>query len=499
MIGITLVLLLLLGFAAAELFWPKKVFEGFDNLVSAVSPSGGYFANFVPRRGDITEGNEEGGYVQDPRYFRGYVDVQRLGLDHDFCRMVESKSDKSKFFACALAGTENLSSLDFRTPSTKEKTNDKFLFILSRDDYMRDINKDGRADYCRILKGKSGVYEPQCNRALDHNFDSALVVDTNPPSDIVTLTRFYQGCVFWYRFYDDMLDYVNNTQIMVMGGGRVDEKPNPKITEALRFNGLDQYLRIGDSPDLELGAVVPLRSMRGFMVWVYFEEFTNNAKIFDFGDGPGKNNVMLGIIGKGDPDPTSQMIRNAVICDSQNTVPSSPSGPQPGITMSPQDLMRSTSANVEFYECTDLDIPEVPRRIRPSKAALMPKQTATLLYEVWDERQRKLCIKVPGVIKKGTWTHIAITATSSDAFRPNIGIYVDGKQVFVEPSGFLPQTSTLSNCYIGKSNWANETSQYANKDELFNGRIFDLRGYKSQVSENLIKDSIAWGKAKLGL
>jgi hypothetical protein len=71
--------------------------------------------------------------------------------------------------------------------------------------------------------------------------------------------------------------------------------------------------------------------------------------------------------------------------------------------------------------------------------------------------------------------------------------------VFVEPSGFLPQTSTLSNCYIGKSNWANETSPYSNKDELFNGRIFDLRGYKSQLSENLIKDSIGWGKAKLGL
>ena len=51
----------------------SKVFEGFDNLVSAVSPSGGYFANFVPRRGDISEGHEEGGYIQDSRYFRGYA------------------------------------------------------------------------------------------------------------------------------------------------------------------------------------------------------------------------------------------------------------------------------------------------------------------------------------------------------------------------------------------------------------------------------------------
>ena len=40
---------------------------------------------------------------------------------------------------------------------------------------------------------------------------------------------------------------------------------------------------------------------------------------------------------------------------------------------------------------------------------------------------------------------------------------------------------------------------FENKDQLFHGRLFDLRGYKSQLSEGLIKDSIGWGKAKLGL
>jgi hypothetical protein len=57
----------------------------------------------------------------------------------------------------------------------------------------------------------------------------------------------------------------------------------------------------------------------------------------------------------------------------------------------------------------------------------------------------------------------------------------------------------LEQCYLGKSNWANVTSQYENKDELFQGNLFDLRGYKQAVSDKVIKESVAWGKSKLGL
>jgi hypothetical protein len=103
------------------------------------------------------------------------------------------------------------------------------------------------------------------------------------------------------------------------------------------------------------------------------------------------------------------------------------------------------------------------------------------------------------VIPKKKWTHICITAKSEDAFRPDIGIYVDGKLVFLEASGFLHQASSLSNCYLGKSNWSNVTSQYENKDELFKGSMFDVRGYKQALSEKVIKESIAWGKDKLGI
>ena len=496
MIGVTLVLVLLIAIAATELFYPQKIQEGFESMIPVLNPKAGYFAKFVPRRGDVGPDEEQSGYIQDPRYFRGYVDVQRLGIDHDFCRMVEQRGSKDKFFACALAGTENLTSVEFRTPGTEEG------FRISRDDYMRDTEGKGRASYCRILKGKTGAYEPMCNRALDTEFDAEMVLDTKPPSNTEMLLRFYEGCVFWYRFRDDMVDYVDTTRLLVSGKMHVDETPNPPITEGLRFNGIDQFLRLGDSPDLELGYKVPLRSLRAMMVWVYFDEFTQNAHILDFGDGPGRNNIILGIIGRGDASITdAAIIRPPLICGEDSTVPNPPSGPQPVPCMSPLRLAETTSANVDQFTCDGFEV--VPRRLPPSrienKVVPGPKNKATLLYEVWDNQQRKMRIRVPSVIPIKKWTHITITAKGSDAFRPDISVYVDGKQVFVEPSGFLPQAGTLSNCYVGKSNWVTTTSQYENKDELFKGKIFDLRGYKTSLSEKVITESIGWGKDKLGL
>lgn len=497
MIGITLVLLVLMSLALAELVWPQTIQEGFESLVPALSPKAGYFGKFVPRRGDIAIDSEQEGYIQDPRYFRGYADVQRFGFDHDFCRMVESKTDEqTKFFACALAGTENLSGIQFRTPSVRDG------FRLSRDDYMRDIEGKGRSGYCRILKGKNGAYQPFCNRAMDKEFDAELVLDPQPPADIKTLLTFYEGCVFWYRLRDDMIDYVNNTKLLTVGELKVDEKPNPAVAKGLHFNGVDQYVRFGDNVEIELGSIVPLRSLRAMMIWVYFDEFTNNARILDFGDGPEANNIVLGIIGRGDANVSdAAILRPPLLCGEDTTIPDKPSGAQPCDVVSPQELLRTTSANVDAFECVGFE--ESPRRLPPSrvrdKTVLGPKKKATLLYEIWENQQRKMRIQVPGVIPKGKWTHICITAKSMDAFRPDLGIYVNGEQVFVEPSGFLPQASSLANCYLGKSNWGNATSQCENRDELLKGNLFDFRGYKTPLSHDVILNSVAWGKDKLGL
>lgn len=486
-----------MSLALAELMWPQRIQEGFETLVPALSPKAGYFGKFIPRRGDIAIDSEQEGFLQDPRYFRGYADVQRVGFDHDFCRMIESKTDSEiKFFACALAGTENLSGIQFRTPSVRDG------FRMSRDDYMRDVEGKGRDGYCRILKGKNGTYQAFCNRALDKEFDAEIVLDTQPPAEIQTLLTFYEGCVFWYRLRDDMIDYVNNTKLLTVGELKVDEKPNPVVTKGLHFNGVDQYLRLGDNVEIELGSIVPLRSLRAVMLWVYFDEFTNNAHILDFGDGPEANNIVLGILGRGDANASdAAIIRPPLLCGEESTIPDKPSGAQPCDVVSPQELLRTTSANINDFDCVGFE--DNPRRLPPSrirdKTVLGPKKKATLLYEIWENQQRKMRIVVPGVIPKKKWTHICITAKSMDAFRPDIGIYVNGEQVFLEANGFLPQAASLSNCYLGKSNWGNATTQYENRDELFKGNLFDLRGYKVPLPDSVILNSVAYGKDKLGL
>ena len=95
---------------------------------------------YFPRRGDISFGSDDKRFIQENRHVMGYADVQGLGVNHDFCRMLVplTKDESQMFFACALAATENLESSTFRTASVKDG------FKTSRDDYMRDADGDGR-------------------------------------------------------------------------------------------------------------------------------------------------------------------------------------------------------------------------------------------------------------------------------------------------------------------------------------------------------------------
>jgi hypothetical protein len=76
---------------------------------------------------------------------------------------------------------------------------------------------------------------------------------------------------------------------------------------------------------------------------------------------------------------------------------------------------------------------------------------------------------------------------------------VNGKQVFTQTSGFLPQATMTSKNYFAKSNWTNDTSTYELRDDLFAGRLFDFRMYKKQMSQDMIIDMISWGKELLGI
>jgi len=479
-------------------------------------PEPSYWANYVSPRSDIgplevgsagpgTIGQEDSDYIRDTRYFNDYADVTRIGVDYDFCRVVANKREPdNQFFACALAGTDNLESTKFRTRGTKDG------FQLSTDDYMRDINGDGRADYCRIITWPAdGSWQPVCVRATDWGFDPQEVVDGSPPTDIATLLTFYQGCEMWFRFDNTIADTLGSAKASLAGGIAIDETPHQDMTYGLVFNGVSQYLRISDSPSLTLGLLVPLRAVRAVMMWVRFDEFTNNAKIFDFGNGKGKDNFFLGILGKGDPPASASdgMRPSTVQCSDDTsataTIPTGPSGAQAVEEMSPQDLLATTEANVNDYECSGFNV--IPRKMQKSSphaekvGGNAKASSATLIYEVWDKEQRRMRLKVNGVIKRGEWTHICVTTTNGDAFRPDMAIFVNGRQVLMRSSGFLPSTNTMANCYIGKSNWANNISQYENRDELFKGSMYDFRMYSAAVSKEFIGNSITWGKSNLGL
>ena len=504
-------ILLLLTIVVLELWNPSLINEGFANVVKTVSVGNGMWSKWMPRRGDVGPDptGEHEGYIRDIRYFAGYTDVQRLGQDHDFCRMLQSVSDPKElsptgklpggqrppvdmFFACALGGTDGLSTVLYKTPSTKDG------FELSRDDYMNDVLKEGRSGYCRILKTGTDQFEAKCNPASDSVFKAKLITDSNPPPEIQTMLSFYEGIVFWLRLRDDLLDYAKNLTISTAGSMEIDEVPSDK-TEGLAFNGQDQFLRIGDTPDLSFGDVVQLRYVRAFSFWVYFEEFTNNAKIFDFGES-GQPSVFVGIIGRGNPQAQQDVVEPTMLDESQKTIPHGPSGAQCVLEQSPQKAMATSRGNIENYDCP---MPEIFGRIMDplyKKAAPVGDVTnADMLYEVWDTRMRKLHIQVKNVIPLKKWVHIAITATSMDAMKPDLKIYVDGKMVHTEAGACLPQTNYTSSNYIGKSNTANATSQMDNKDELFKGKLFDFRGYRTPMTDKKIGDTVKWGKTLLGL
>jgi hypothetical protein len=469
---------------AWEILVPRRFKETFTNYVSPVSIKS-FYGQLVPARGDVGEELEEEGYRADPRYYHGYNEVQRLGLNKDYCRMVEPVNGDSgdAFFACALAGTEGLSSTAFRTKSVKNG------FRRSRDDYMRDIAGEGRAGYCAILKETGNGWAPRCYRAYDTGFAETAVIDMNPPDEIKTLLSFYDGALMWYRMRDDIVDYAQNTTVSVAGRMTISEKPAP-VTEGLAFNGIDQFIRVGDAgnKDIALTETVPMRFARTFSMWVRFDEFTNNTHIFDFGNGAGRDNVFLGIIGRGNVgagggEAMLDVDATAAIEASASCAREVPEGRPGEYKCMLPDAMGST-------------LPVVKRE---EPAEQEEAKTASLLYEVWDGGQRVMRIIVPDGIQRKKWTHIVVTTLDADPYRPNIAVYIDGVRRHVEKGGFLPQRSYLTHNYIGKSNWATDTSGSVDNDELFHGSLFDFRVLKKGLSEAMIKKTFTWGAELLGL
>ena len=505
-------LVVLLGALLLEIYAPNKLKEGFESVGGGGGATTGselplqpapvtqdklnLITGMITKRGDVGPKQEHKGYIQDLRYFAGYADVQRYGVKNDFCRVVSLSGEEGAFFACGLGGTKGTSPYAFRTRAVNQG------FRLSRDDYMRDILADGRDAYCRILKYRDGTYQPLCRRAGDMGFLDRDEIDTNPPEDILTMLDFYQGAAMWLRLRDDMVDYTGTAIVQYTGGLSIDQTPRPTVTRGLHFNGKDQFVRLGDTEELSLGNRIKMRTVRAFSVWVNFDEFTNNAHIFDFGDGAGLNNTFLGILGKGEGGDDPATLRPWSAKCPETVVPASPSGAQFCPELRAEELMRTSSANVDEYVCSGQTV--FPRKLdpiqtRPVGSSAVGATRATLIYEVWDQKLRKVQVKVNRAVPLQKWVHIVVTARNTDAMRPDLLVYVNGNLMFTQEQGYLPQAKVTSNNYLGKSNWMNSLGEYELRDELFSGSMFDFRMYNAPMSEAKVKRTLQWGMGKLGL
>jgi hypothetical protein len=477
-----------------------------------------YFGKYFPRRYDVTPGqtDEGDGWVRNPRYAEAYVDIQGLGYKGDFCRVVEKKGQpETRMVACALAGQEGLDSLSYRSQSARAGLR------FSRDDYFRDVNGDGRDDYGRILKVAPAPGDrwearavlaglEQFKRGGGEDGGMAEVPDNDPPPHIKDLLFFFEGIMVWYRWFDDMLDYAENTQLRIAGDAAVEELARPTKTKGLELNRVpdiaaeeggeeekapaEQFLKIGENARLEFENIVQLRQLRAVSVWAFFDEFSNNARIFDFGNGAGKDNVLLGIEGRGNTDAASAFGKLKVRPDASNAVCSATPAPE----LAPRVFMESTDANVNDWVCpgpgpVDSTYPED----ETEPTALPP--TANLLFEIWDSQQRKMRVRVLDAIPLKRWVHIAVTTTDATSLRPTWEVYIDGKKVYTEPDGHMALKSYVNSNYIGRSNWEGITSQYLDADERFRGALFDFRLYRAPMGASKIAKTHKWGLEKLGL
>ena len=459
-----------------------------------------FFAAYYPKRSDVVPGQtieKEAPWLRDLRYKEQYVDVQKLGTKSDLCRVVMKNDDPgSMIMACALAGTDGASSVAYRTKSKSAG------FRFSRDDYFKDLNGDLREDYCRILKMKNApedAWEPWCAVATLEGFQSKETKDTEPPDDIAELLWFYEGIMLWYRFKDDLKDYGENTNLGILGKVSIDQNPKKLLTEGVKINETnpsltpppaEQFLRVGENSNMELENKVTLRDLRAFSFWVKFDMFTNNARIFDFGNGSGHDNVFIGIEGKGnDTAPLNESESKPADMVCSRTAP---------IELAPQLFMKKTAANVDEYECPGPEPIDKQTSDTKVKSKKRKQKKANLLFEIWDKEQRKMRIKVLDVVKEQVWQHITVT-TKDLSYTPTWEVYIDGKLIFSKDNGCLPQANFVTMNYIGRSNWEIASQQGEYKDERLRGSLFDFRMYRVPMSEVKIIKTVGWGKKQLGI
>lgn len=423
----------------------------------------------VPIRSDVASATtEESGFARDPRYAAQFADVQNNGIAGDFCRAVSRRNQPDSLqIACALATRVGMNTVEYTSPTVKQG------FRMCRDDYWRDVNEDGRMDYCRILKDEgTGEWSPMCAVTTATGIGPREVRDTSPPPAIQDLLEAYTDIVTWFRFRDDTEDYAKNTVIAVNGRPTIPQLIAPTVTSGVQFNRgapskgpFPDFLRWGEKGTMQLDQEVKPSEIRAISFWVYWDSFEPDARIFEShnGDGAGQSKKDLAWFG----------------IDPYAGVKELPAMKPPRVAY--------PAAELPAAEVYALGPPRVePMRPVDSALPLNPMEElqnqASYVFELWDDRQRVIRLIAPQAAKAKKWQHIAITTTEKSSWWCVWQIWVDG--VLAIESGESRGISALylKNNILGKN---------------FRGCLQDFRVYRAPIPASKIRSAMKWSSKLL--
>lgn len=448
-----IVILLLIGYIVSETFG-SKLREGFA----------------IPRRMDIGatyEGwtHEENGYVRDIRYIESSTDVQGTGVAADFCRAVYKQEDPTSLhIACALATREHMDTLEFKSP-TRSKG-----FRFSRDDYWRDVNGNGRMDYCRILRDEgTGMFASSCAITTTTGIGPREERDTQPPPTIRQLLEAYEDCLTWFRFQDDAVDSTSVADLEYHGRPEIPSLIRPLKTRGIQCNRRSpdaigeptDYFMWGEKGTLMLDQEIPPQQIRAISFWVWLDSFANTTRVMEC------SNPSSGVSQK--KRTVKDLVWIGVETNGRDLPPALPSPTdEPALELRADEIYRM-GQQVE------------PVRVLDHRQLDPPSSTSSWVFEIWDEEQPIMRLAAPHTAQTGRWQHVAITTTDSTSWWPTWQIWIDGvkrsekKEGRMIPALFLKQ----------------------NKLGLMSGCLQDFRIYKKPLLGAKLQAAVEYARPKL--
>ncbi len=441
----------------------------------------------TPLRSDIGYARdgweEESGYERDLRYSETFADVQGLGVATDFCRAVQQKGDPNSLrMACALGRRDGFDTMEYRSRSRGEG------FRWSRDDYWRSSRDlasavngcdvggrpNGRMDYCRIVKDEmTGEWYSSCAVAGRNGFNVTEERDTQPPPRIRQLLEAYEGAVTWYRLFDDVEDYAQNTVLEFHGRPEIPTLLKADISRGIQFNRLlggdsdtkghlRDFVRWGEPGTLALDQAVQPRKIHAIAFWVWLDTLEGKPRVLDCSNDGGKQDrVWIGLEG-GDADLPAAI----------------------------KPLIASPAAELRPDVALALGVPPI-EPLRPEAALPLtlnrtkesePKTSATWVFEIWDGEQRIMRLAGPQSARAGQWQHVVLTTTDTTTWWPTWQLWVDGEVVANRVEGRTIPALKLAENYLGRG---------------MRGCLQDFRVYTEPMNAERIAAARRWMQARL--